>query len=206
MSQKLIKSTSLVSLFTLFSRIAGFARDVILASVFGATGMFDAFVVAFKLPNFLRRLFGEGAFSQAFVPMLAEYRATKSHEEVQHFVNHVAGALAVVVLLVVLLAEIAAPLLIMIFAPGFYHDPMRFQVTQHLLHIMFPYLWLIVLTAFAGATLNTYGVFGSPAFTPILLNLAMIIVALCWAPHTAHPIYVLGYGVIIGGVLQLMVT
>src|SRR3989338_11105971 len=118
MSQKLIKSTSVVAVFTLFSRFAGFARDVILASVFGATGMFDAFVVAFKLPNFLRRLFGEGAFSQAFVPMLAEYRATRTHAEVHRFVNHVAGMLALVVFIVVVVCMIAAPVLIMIFAPG----------------------------------------------------------------------------------------
>src|SRR3990167_506229 len=205
MTQKLIRSTSIVSAFTMLSRLAGFARDIILASVFGAGGMFDAFVVAFKLPNFLRRLFGEGAFSQAFVPMLAEYRATKSHEEVQNFINHVAGMLALAVLLVVVIAEIAAPLLIMIFAPGFYHDPTRFQITEELLRIMFPYLWLIVLAAFAGAMLNTYGIFGSPAFTPILLNLSMIAVAMLWSPHTPNPVITLGYGVIIGGVLQLLV-
>ena len=144
MSQKLIKSTSTVAIFTLLSRIAGFARDIILASIFGAGGIFDAFVVAFKLPNFLRRLFGEGAFSQAFVPILAEHRATKTHEETQDFVNHVAGMLAFAVSMVVIIAEIAAPFIIMVFAPGFYHDPMRFHVAETLLRIMFPYLLLIV--------------------------------------------------------------
>src|SRR3990167_5579365 len=205
MTQKLIRSTSIVSAFTMLSRLAGFARDIILASVFGAGGMFDAFVVAFKLPNFLRRLFGEGAFSQAFVPMLAEYRATRTHTEVHRFVNHVAGTLALVVFIVVVVCMIAAPLLVMIFAPGFYHDPVRFHLAEQLLRIMFPYLWLIVLTAFAGATLNTYGIFGSPAFTPVLLNVSMIAVALFWSPHTAHPIVTLSYGVIIGGLLQLAV-
>lgn len=205
MPQKLIKSTSTVAFFTLLSRIAGFARDVILASVFGAGGLFDAFVVAFKLPNFLRRLFGEGAFSQAFVPILAEHRATQSHEEVQSFVNHVFGMLAFIVSLVVIFAEVAAPVIIMIFAPGFYHDPTRFAVTTILLRVMFPYLLLIVLTAFSGAVLNTYGMFGAPAFTPILLNIALVGVALLWAPHSAHPIVVLAVGVIIGGVLQLAI-
>lgn len=205
MTQKLIKSTSTVALFTLLSRIGGFARDIILASVFGAGGIFDAFVVAFKLPNFLRRLFGEGAFSQAFVPILAEHRSEKSHAETQDFVNHVAGALAFAVSVVVILAEIGAPLLIMIFAPGFFHDPTRFFIAQRLLRIMFPYLLLIVLTAFGGAILNTLGVFAAPAFAPVLLNVALIAVALLWSPHAADPIMVLGVGVIIGGVLQLAV-
>ncbi|MDP1573631.1 MAG: murein biosynthesis integral membrane protein MurJ [Coxiellaceae bacterium] len=205
MSQKLVKSTSTVAIFTLLSRIAGFTRDIILASIFGAGGLFDAFVIAFKLPNFLRRLFGEGAFSQAFVPILAEHRAAKTHEEAQDFVNHVAGMLAFAVSMVVIIAEIASPLIIMIFAPGFYHDPMRFHVAKTLLRIMFPYLLLIVLTAFAGAILNTYGIFAAPAFTPILLNIALIGVALLWAPHSAHPIMVLGFGVLIGGFLQLII-
>jgi putative peptidoglycan lipid II flippase len=205
MAQKLIKSTSTVAFFTLLSRIAGFARDIILASVFGAGGLFDAFVVAFKLPNFLRRLFGEGAFSQAFVPILAEQRATTSPEHVQDFVNHIAGMLAFIVSLVVIVSELAAPVIIMVFAPGFYHDPMRFHLAETLLRIMFPYLLLIVLTAMAGAILNTCGLFAAPAFTPILLNVALIGVALAWAPHSAHPILVLGAGVILGGFLQLAI-
>ncbi|OGT41146.1 MAG: murein biosynthesis integral membrane protein MurJ [Gammaproteobacteria bacterium RIFCSPHIGHO2_12_FULL_40_19] len=205
MSQKLVRSTSTVAIFTLLSRIMGFLRDIILASIFGAGGLFDAFVVAFRLPNFLRRLFGEGAFAQAFVPILAEQRTTRSHEEVQDFVNHVAGTLSFIVCGVVILAEIFAPLVIMIFTPGFVHDPVRFQVTEHLFHIMFPYLLLIVLTALAGAILNTYGIFAAPAFTPILLNIALIGVALLWAPHTSQPIYVLGWGVMLGGFAQLFI-
>lgn len=205
MSQKLVKSTSTVAIFTLLSRIAGFLRDIIFASVFGAGGLFDAFVVAFKLPNFLRRLFGEGAFSQAFVPILAEQRANQSQEEVQLFVNYVAGMLAFWVSIVVIFSEIFAPLIIMIFAPGFYHDPTRFHVTQALLRIMFPYLLLIVLTAFAGAILNTYGLFAAPAFTPVLLNIVLILVAFFWAPHTSKPIYVLSIGVILGGLAQLLI-
>ena len=205
MPQKLVRSTSTVAFFTLLSRIMGFARDIILANIFGAGGLFDAFVVAFKLPNFLRRLFGEGAFSQAFVPILAEQRANQTPEEVQSFVNHVSGTLAAVVSLVVLVSEVAAPLWIMIFAPGFLHDPARFHLAVHLCRIMFPYLLLIVLTALAGAILNTYGIFAAPAFTPVLLNIALIAVALLWAPHASNPIYVLGWGVILGGLAQLII-
>src|SRR3989344_9386736 len=112
MSQKIVRSTSVVAGFTFLSRISGFIRDIIFASIFGAGGMFDAFVIAFKLPNFLRRLFGEGAFSQAFVPILAEHRANQSPEAAQAFVDHIAGTLAGIVLLVVVLAEIIAPLLV----------------------------------------------------------------------------------------------
>lgn len=205
MSQKLVRSTSVVAAFTFLSRIMGFVRDIILANIFGAGGMFDAFVVAFRLPNFLRRLFGEGAFAQAFVPILAEQRTNESHESVQLFVDHVAGTLTVIVSGVVLLAEIFAPLLIMVFAPGFMHDPSRFLVAEHMIRIMFPYLLLIVLTAFAGAILNTYGVFAAPAFTPVLLNIALIGVALLWAPFAAKPIYVLAFGVMLGGLAQLFI-
>lgn len=205
MSQKLVRSTSTVAFFTLLSRIMGFARDIILASIFGAGGLFDAFVVAFRLPNFLRRLFGEGAFAQAFVPILAEQRVNQSHEDVQAFVDHVAGTLTSIVAGVVVLSEIFAPLLIMIFAPGFLRDPARFHIAVHMIHIMFPYLLLIVLTAFAGAILNTCGVFAAPAFTPVLLNIALIGVALLWAPHASKPIYVLAWGVIIGGLAQMLI-
>lgn len=205
MSQKLVRSTSMVAVFTLLSRIMGFARDIIFANIFGTGGLFDAFVVAFKLPNFFRRLFGEGAFSQAFVPILADQRANQTHNEVQSFVNHVSGTLAAIVSVVVIVAEISAPLLVMIFAPGFLRDPTRFHIATHMIHIMFPYLLFIVLTALAGAILNTYGVFAAPAFTPVLLNVAFIAVALLWAPHAAQPIYVLGWGVMIGGLAQLLI-
>ncbi|PIZ05127.1 MAG: murein biosynthesis integral membrane protein MurJ [Gammaproteobacteria bacterium CG_4_10_14_0_8_um_filter_38_16] len=205
MSQKLVRSTSVVAFFTFLSRIMGFVRDIILASIFGAGGLFDAFVVAFRLPNFLRRLFGEGAFAQAFVPILAEQRTTQSHAEVQLFVNHVAGTLTFIVSCVVVVAEIFAPILIMIFAPGFMHDIARFHVAEHMIRIMFPYLLLIVLTAFAGAILNTCGFFAAPAFTPVLLNIALISVALLWAPHAAKPIYVLAWGVIFGGLAQMLI-
>jgi len=189
---------------TMMSRVLGFVRDVALASVFGAGPAFDAFAIAFKIPNFMRRLFGEGAFSQAFVPVLADYRTNRSHEEVREFINHIAGTLATVLLMVVLLAEIIAPIIIMVFAPGFVHDPVRFTYATHMIRITFPYLLLIGLTAFSGATLNTFNRFGVPAFTPVLLNVAMIAVAVWWAPNAHVPIYVLAWGVLIGGVAQLL--
>lgn len=205
MPNKLLKSTSLVASFTLLSRLAGFMRDIILASIFGATGLFDAFIIAFKLPNFLRRLFGEGAFSQAFIPMLAEYRAKHTKEDTQDFVNHVTGTLAASVFAVVILFEIAAPLIIMIFAPGFLKDPARYAVAVHMLRIISPYLLLIVLTALAGAILNTFSIFAPPAFAPVMLNVALIAVSLWWAPYTQFPIYTLGVGVLLGGILQLII-
>jgi len=203
--RKLFKSTSLVAAMTMLSRILGFIRDMILAQVFGAGAAFDAFIIAFKIPNFMRRLFAEGAFSQAFVPLLAEFRSKEDEETVQQFVNRIAGTLGLSVLLVVVLGEILAPFIIMVFAPGFIHDPMRYHLAVHMIRITFPYLLLISLVAFAGAVLNTCGRFGVPAFTPVLLNVSLIMVAWFWAPHSTTPIYVLAWGVLIGGVAQLCI-
>jgi putative peptidoglycan lipid II flippase len=199
----LLHSTSIVSGMTLLSRVLGFVRDMVLAQIFGAAGTFDAFIVAFKIPNFMRRLFGEGAFAQAFVPVLSEFRAKESHEATQEFVSRIAGTLGVTVLLLVLLVELIAPLVILIFAPGFTQDPARYDLAVHMMRITFPYLLLISLVSFAGSVLNTFGRFGIPAFTPVLLNVALIAVAWFWAPYAATPIVVLAWGVLIGGALQL---
>lgn len=204
MNRKLIKSTSTVAVMTMLSRLLGFARDVIFAQVFGASAGFDAFVVAFKLPNFMRRLFGEGAFSQAFVPVLAEYKEQRDHVEVQNFINRIAGSLGMALMLVVVLAELAAPWIITVFAPGFKHDAVRFVLATRMLHWTFPYLLFIALVAFAGAILNTFNRFAIPAFTPVLLNLTFIVVAMWWAPHTADPVMALAWGVLIAGVVQLL--
>jgi putative peptidoglycan lipid II flippase len=190
---------------TFISRIAGFGRDVVLANIFGAGPAFDAYVVASKIPNFLRRLFAEGAFSQAFIPLLAEHKEKKSHEEVQQFVNRVFGTLASTVFFVVILAEILAPLLVLIFAPGFMRDPVRFQYTENMLRIMFPYLWLITMAAFCGAVLNTYGRFMAAASSGIFLNVVIILVVGLWAPYLHITIYVLAWGVLLGGIGQLLV-
>jgi putative peptidoglycan lipid II flippase len=203
MSRALLKSTSAVSSMTLLSRVMGFVRDMVLASAFGAVAGFDAFLVAFKIPNFMRRLFAEGAFSQAFVPVLSEYRQKRSQAEIQGFINYVATALAVILLILVVFAEILTPLLVMVFAPGFVHEPERFGLAQQMLHITFPYILLISLTAFAGAVANTYSSFAVPAFTPTLFNIALIVAAVVGSRYFTHPIIVLAWGVVAGGVMQL---
>jgi len=204
MSKKLLKSTGLVSVLTAVSRVLGFARDMVCAHFFGALGGFDAFVVAFKIPNFMRRLFAEGAFAQAFVPVLSEQRMRKSPEEVQTFINQISGTLAAALLFVTILAELIAPGLIALFAPGFISDPARFTLATDMLRITFPYLLLISMTAFSGAVLNSFGAFGAPAFTPVLLNIAMISAAIVSGWWFSIPIHALAWGVFAGGVLQLL--
>ena len=201
--KKLLRSTSLVAAWTLFSRTMGFIRDMVLASLFGATAGFDAFLVAFKIPNFARRLFAEDAFAQAFVPILSEYRELKTAEEAKAFIGKIAGTLGVVVLLVVALAEILVPLIIVIFAPGFREGTLRYHLASQMLHITFPYLLLISLTAFSGAVLNSYGRFGVPAFTPVLLNVSLIVAAIYGSPYFTHPIVAVAWGVILAGGAQL---
>lgn len=212
MGQALLRRTTVVGGMTLISRVLGFVRDVVLAAIFGADGQLDAFLVAFKLPNFLRRLFAEGAFSQAFVPVLASYRAQVSSEadsaramaKLRAFIAAVMGNLSMVLVLIVVLAEWWSPGLITIFAPGFRQDPARLHLASQLLRITFPYIVLISLTAMSGAIMNSYQRFAIPAFTPVLLNVALIMAAVWWAPHSAHPIHTLAWAVIIGGVLQLI--
>jgi len=200
---KLLRSTTVVSGMTMLSRVLGFARDIILAQIFGAGGAFDAFVIAFKIPNFLRRLFGEGAFAQAFVPILSEFRAQESEQRTQEFINRIAGTLGLVVLLIVIVVELVAPLVVLIFAPGFTQDPSRYDLAVHMIRIIFPYLLFITGVSLAGSILNTFSYFAPPAFTPVLLNLALILVAWFAAPHASVPIVVLAWGVLLGGVIQL---
>lgn len=199
----LLRSSAVVSVMTLLSRVLGLARDIVIAALVGAGGSADSFFIAFKIPNFLRRLFAEGAFSQAFVPVLAEYRHKGPHETVKLLVDRVAGALGGSVLLVTLLAVIGAPVVTMIFAPGFHDDAEKFDLTANMIRITFPYLFLISMTGFAGAILNSYGHFAVPAFTPVLLNLALIGSALLMAPHMSEPAMALAWGVFIAGVFQL---
>lgn len=189
---------------TMISRILGFARDVLIARLFGASAGADAFFMAFRIPNFLRRLFAEGAFSPAFVPILAEYKARREHAAVQDLVDHVAGTLAATLFIVTLIGIIAAPLMVMLFAPGFLDDPARYDPAVVMLRITFPYILFISLTALAGGILNTYGKFSVPAFTPVFLNLSMIAAALWLAPRLENPIHALAWGVFVGGALQLL--
>jgi putative peptidoglycan lipid II flippase len=199
----LIKALATVSSMTLVSRVLGFVRDAVIARVFGAGLATDAFFVAFKIPNLLRRLFAEGAFSQAFVPILAEYKNRRGEDETRALINHVSGVLGLVLLLVTLAGVIAAPLIIGISAPGFSATPEKFALTVELLRITFPYILFIALTALAGGILNTWGRFAVPAFTPVLLNLSFIGFALLAAPYFDPPVKALAWAVFAGGILQL---
>lgn len=201
----LLRSSALVGLMTMLSRVMGLIRDVVVANYFGAGSSADAFFVAFKIPNFLRRLFAEGAFSQAFVPVLSEYRSLKDLAAVKQLVNRVAGSLGLVLIIVTLLGVVGAPVLAAIFAPGFYlHDPLRYGLAVEMLRYTFPYLLLISLTALSGSILNSYERFAVPAFTPVLLNLSLIGAAIWMQPLFEQPVMALALGVLIAGSLQLL--
>lgn len=199
----LLKALATISGMTFISRILGFARDVIIARIFGAGVETDAFFVAFRIPNLLRRLFAEGAFSQAFVPILAEYKNRRTAEDTGELVSHVATLLFIALFAVTLVGIIAAPLVIYISAPGFTASPEKFELTVELLQITFPYILFISLVSLAGGILNTWGRFSVPALTPALLNLSFIGCSLWLAPLMDPPVLALAWAVFIGGVLQL---
>ena len=200
----LLGSSFVVSIGTMLSRVLGLVRDVVLANLLGAAPTADAFFVAFKIPNFLRRLFAEGAFSQAFVPVLTETREQGSHEAVRHLVDRVAGVLGGSLFVLTALAMVMAPWVALIFAPGFSRDVAKLALTADLIVWTFPYLFLISLTGFCGAILNTYGRFAVPAYTPVLLNLSLITAAVVWAPTMPEPALGLAMGVTLAGVVQLL--
>ncbi|KTD65058.1 murein biosynthesis integral membrane protein MurJ [Legionella shakespearei] len=202
--QSLLRSTTLVSIMTFVSRMAGFVRDMVIANFFGAQAGMDAFFVAFRIPNFMRRLFAEGAFAQAFVPVLAEYQKTRSPDDVRVFIARIAGYLSSILTLVTVVGIIASPVIIFLFAPGFSHDSMRADLATQMLRITFPFLMLVSLTAMAGAVLNTYGYFGVPAFTPVLLNISMILAALYLCPNLPVPVMGLAWSILIAGIAQLL--
>jgi putative peptidoglycan lipid II flippase len=199
----LLRALATVSGMTLISRILGFVRDLAIARIFGAGLATDAFFVAFKLPNLLRRLFAEGAFSQAFVPILAEYKNRRGADETRLLVDHVAALLAAALFIVTLIGVLAAPLIIYVTAPGFVETPGKFDLTVSLLRVTFPYIFFISLTALAGGILNTYSRFSVPAVTPALLNLSFIGFALWGAPHFDPPVMALAWAVFAGGIAQL---
>lgn len=198
MSKSLLKSSGVVSVMTLLSRVLGFVRDIMFAMAFGAGGGMDAFLIALKIPNFGRRMFAEGAFAQAFVPVFAETKATRSHEEVRELTAVVMGTLGGVLAVITLIGCIAAPLLVWLFAPGFGSDPAKHQLGAELLRWTFPYLMFISLTAMASGVLNTYGKFAIPAVTPVILNICLIASAFI-DPDSVH---VLAYAVFVAGILQ----
>ncbi len=199
----LLKALATVGSMTFLSRILGFVRDTLIARVFGAGLYTDAFFVAFKIPNLLRRLFAEGAFSQAFVPVLAEYKNRRGHDDTHALINHVATLLGLALMVVTLLGILAAPLVAYISAPGFAAEPEKLALTIDMLRIIFPYIFFISLVSLAGGVLNTYNRFSVPAFTPVWLNLSFIVAALFFADYFNQPIMVLAWAVFVGGVLQL---
>jgi len=200
----LLKSLAAVSSMTMFSRVLGFARDAIVARVFGAGMATDAFFVAFKLPNLLRRIFAEGAFSQAFVPILAEYKSKQGEEATRVFVAYVSGLLTLALAIVTVAGMLAAPWVILVTAPGFADTADKFALTSQLLQITFPYILLISLASLAGAILNTWNRFSVPAFAPTFLNISMIGFALFGAPYFHPPVLALAWAVTVGGILQLV--
>lgn len=200
----LLRSSVVVSVMTMLSRVLGMVRDMVVAAYFGSSPAADAFFIAFKIPNFMRRLFAEGAFAQAFVPVLSEYRAQRSLAEVKQLVDRVAGTLGLTLTAITGLGVVASPYLIMLFAPGFRDEPAKLALAGELLAITFPYLLLISLTAFCGGILNSYGRFAVPAFTPVLLNLCMIGATLFLTPYFDQPVMALAWGVFVAGLAQLL--
>ena len=199
----LLKALATISSMTLVSRVLGFVRDMVIARAFGAGVYTDAFFVAFRIPNLLRRLFAEGAFAQAFVPVLGEYKNTRGEAETRILIARVATLLAVALLAVSAVGVLAAPLIVYLSAPGFSADAGKFAVTVDLLRITFPYILFISLTSLAGGILNTWSRFSVPAFTPTLLNLSFIVFALWLAPYFDPPVMALAWAVFVGGLLQL---
>jgi putative peptidoglycan lipid II flippase len=192
-----------IGVMTLVSRVLGFVRDMVFAGVFGADRMTDAFFVAFRIPNFLRRLFGEGGFTQAFVPVFTEYKEKHGFEALRDLANHVVGTLLGVLAAVTAVGVALAPVLVLVFAPGFYDEPDRYRAASDMLRVTFPYLLFISLVATAGGMLQSFSRFAVPAFTPVLLNLCLISGALWAAPRFEIPIYALAWAVLVAGVVQL---
>ncbi len=199
----LLRALATVSSMTLLSRILGFVRDAVIARLFGAGLSSDAFFVAFRIPNLLRRLFAEGAFSQAFVPVLAEHRSRLGEAQTRVLVDRVASVLALSLLAVTALGIVLAPYIVYVSAPGFSAQPVKFDLTVAMLRITFPYIFFISLVSLAGGILNTWSRFAIPALTPTLLNLCFIGGALLAAPYFDPPVMVLAWSVFAGGAAQL---
>ncbi|AGH80352.1 integral membrane protein MviN [Psychromonas sp. CNPT3] len=209
MSKKLLRSGLIVSSMTFISRILGLVRDVVIAHLMGAGAAADVFFFANKIPNFLRRLFAEGAFSQAFVPVLTEYEKTQPKSEVKKLVAAVSGTLGCIVTLLTIAGVLGSSVITALFGFGWFldwynggPDAYKFELASNMLKITFPYLWFITFTALSGAILNTMGKFAVAAFTPVFLNVAIIACALLLSPHLAQPEFGLAIGVLLGGIIQ----
>jgi putative peptidoglycan lipid II flippase len=202
---KLLRSTLVFSAMTFLSRVTGYLRDLVQAAVFGATSATDAFLIAYRIPNFLRRIFAEGSFSMAFVPVFAELREKGDEAGRRELLDRVAGALCAIVLLVSASGLLLAPGIVALFAPGALDEPDKFALTADLLRITFPYLFFISMASLAAAVLNSFGRFAVPALTPVLHNLTLIAAALWVAPHLQVPITALAWAVLAAGAIQLTV-
>ncbi|MGV6808901.1 MAG: murein biosynthesis integral membrane protein MurJ [bacterium] len=202
---RLLRSGAIFSAMTLLSRVLGLVRDVVFARYFPVDGAYAAFLVAFRIPNLLRRLVAEGAFSLAFVPVLSEYKANKSQHELKNLVDYVAGYLGLVLLVISLIGVLAAPLIIMVVAAGFEgRADARPELAVDLLRITFPYIFFISLSAFMTGILNTFNKFAIPSFTPVLLNVILIASAIWFAPLFEEPVEALAWGVLLGGIAQFL--
>lgn len=200
----LLKALGTVSGLTMLSRVLAFVRDVLIARIFGAGEATDAFFVAFKLPNLLRRMFAEGAFSQAFVPILGEYKTRRSEQETRDLLDHVTAMLALVLFIITLIGMIAAPLIIYVTAPGFADNQTQYELSVQMLRLTMPYIFFISMVALAAGVLNLYNRFWVPAFAPVLLNICFIAAALWLAPYCDPPIMALAWAVFIAGFAQLL--
>lgn len=201
----LLRSASIFSAMTLLSRIAGFVRDMLQAKMFGSSPAMDAFVIAYRIPNYLRRIFAEGSVQMAFVPVLNELRERGDQAAVKEFIDRMAGALFAVVFVVCGLGVLAAPVIAGVFAPGSIDEPEKFGLIVDMLRITFPYLLFISMMALAASVLNSFGRFALPAVTPVLHNLVVIAAMLWLAPRFAEPVKALAWGVLVAGILQLIV-
>jgi putative peptidoglycan lipid II flippase len=199
------KTLAAVSGMTMVSRITGLIREVLFARAFGASAYTDAFNIAFRIPNLLRRLFAEGAFSQAFVPILAEYKSQQGDAAAKTLVDHVATVLIWTMLLTCLLGIVAAPGIVFLIATGLTSHDQAFESSVWMTRLMFPYIGFMSFVALSGGILNTWREFKIPAFTPVLLNICFIVATLFLAPHMQQPIYAIAIGVVVGGVLQMAI-
>ncbi|WP_017443676.1 murein biosynthesis integral membrane protein MurJ [Gayadomonas joobiniege] len=211
MAKNLLRSGIIFSAMTMVSRILGLVRDIVIANLLGAGAAADVFILTNKIPNFLRRLFAEGAFAQAFVPVLTEYKEQKGLAETRLLIARVSGTLGTIVMLTTILGVIGSPVVVALFGTGWFLDWLqggadgaKYELASLMLKITFPYLAFIALTALAGAVLNTWGQFGAAAFTPVLLNISMITAAVFFADFFHEPAFALAWGVFFGGMLQFM--
>ena len=203
MSGRIFKSTLVTGIATLVSRITGLAREMVYAITLGAGAFMDAWLVAFKIPNFLRRLFAEGSFSQAFVPVISEYKVKRPHDEVRELVDDVAGTFGTLLFFITVIGVIAAPLIILAFAPGWRDEPDKWELSTSMLRWTFPYIFFISLSALFSGVLNSYSKFALPAYTQVIMNVVMVITALWIAPYTENPGTTLAMGVFVSGLLQV---